>query len=238
MQVIFRQVDSVPHAFAEVVAERLTAVPPGGINLVLSGGSTAEACYRALAAVAGPGPDGAPSAPWSSVDVYWGDERCVPLDDPDSNHRLGVDSLLDAVGPVRSVHPMYRGGPPDVAAEIYDREVGALDRLDIVHLGLGPDGHCASLFPHSAALDVGEAGPLVVATRDTNEANPYDRITLTLPAIARSRLVVFTVSGQSKRDALRRVIAGEDLPAGRVTAEQVFWLVNPAAVGDTVLPGS
>jgi 6-phosphogluconolactonase len=238
VQVIYRQVDSVPQAFAVLLAERLTAVPPGGINIFLSGGSTAEECYRALAARTGPGPGGAASAPWSSVDVYWGDERCVPLDDPDSNHRLGVDALLGAVGPVRSDHPMYRGGPPDEAAAAYDREVSALDTLDIVHLGLGPDAHCASLFPHSAALDVDESGPQVVASRDPNEVNRHDRITLTLPAIARSRLVVFTVSGSSKRDALRRVIAGEDVPAGRVTAaEQLFWLVDPAAVGDTALPG-
>ena len=180
VQVTFRQVDSVPDAFAELVAARLAGLPPEGMNLFLSGGPTAEACYRALAARTGRGPTGASPGPWSSVDTYWGDERCVPLDDPDSNHRLGVDSLLGAVGPVRSDHPMYRGGPPDEAAAAYDREVSALDRLDLVHLGLGPDGHCASLFPDSAALDIGDPGPLVVATRDTNVANPHDRITLTL----------------------------------------------------------
>ena len=238
MQVTFRQVDSVPDAFAELVAARLAGLPPEGMNLFLSGGPTAEACYRALAARTGRGPTGASPGPWSSVDTYWGDERCVPLDDPDSNHRLGVDSLLGAVGPVRSDHPMYRGGPPDEAAAAYDREVSALDRLDFVHLGLGPDGHCASLFPHSAALDIGDSGPLVVATRDTNVANPHDRITLTLPAIARGRLVVFTVSGPTKRDALRRVIAGDDVPAARVTAEQVVWLADAEAVGDTALPGN
>jgi len=233
----FRRVDSVPDAFAELVAGRLAALPPEGMSFFLSGGPTAEECYRALAARTGPGADGAPSAPWSSVDVYWGDERCVPLDDPDSNHRLGVDSLLGAVGPVRSDHPMYRGGRPEVAAAAYDREVAALDRLDLVHLGLGPDGHCASLFPGSAALDVDDSGPLVVANRDPNETNPHDRITLTLPAIARARLAVFTVSGVTKRDALRRVIAGEDLPAGRVTAEEVLWLLDADAIGDTALPG-
>lgn len=238
MQSTFRQVDSVPDAFAELVAAHLATLPSEGMNLFLSGGPTAEACYRALAARTGPDPTGGPTAPWSSVDAYWGDERCVPLDDPDSNHRLGVDSLLGVVGPLRSDHPMYRGGTPDEAASAYNREVGALDQLDLVHLGLGPDGHCASLFPHSAALDVGESGPLVVANRDTNVANPHDRITLTLPAIARGRLVVFTVSGPTKQDALRRVIAGDDVPAARVTAQQVVWLVDAAAVGDTVLPGN
>ncbi len=123
VQGTFRQVHSVPDAFAELVAARLAALPPEGMNLFLSGGPTAEACYRALAARTGPGPTGGSPGPWSSVDTYWGDERCVPLDDPDSNHRLGVDSLLGAVGPVRSDHPMYRGGPPDEAAAAYDREV-------------------------------------------------------------------------------------------------------------------
>ncbi len=237
MQGNFRQVDSVPDAFAELVAERLAALPPGGMNLFLSGGATAEASYRALAARNGAGPGRTANSPWSSVDVYWGDERCVPLDDPDSNHRLGVDSLLGAVGPVRSDHPMYRSGPPDEAAAEYDRQVKALDRIDLIHLGLGPDGHCASLFPGSDALAVDGSGPQVVASRDPNEANRHDRITLTLPAIARGRLVVFTVAGSGKADALRRVVGGEDLPAGRVSAEEVLWLVDSAAVGDTALPG-
>jgi 6-phosphogluconolactonase len=237
VQGTFRRVDSVPDAFAELVAERLAAIGPGGTNLFLSGGPTAEECYRALAARTGAVAGRAASPAWSSVDVYFGDERCVPLEDPESNHRLVVDSLLGAVGPVRSDHPMYRSGPPEEAAAAYDREVRALDHLDFVHLGLGPDGHCASLFPGSAALAIDESGPLVVASRDPLENNPHDRITLTLPAIARGRLVVFTVSGTSKRDALRRVIGGEDLPAGRVTAEEVLWLVDAAAVGDTRLPG-
>jgi 6-phosphogluconolactonase len=237
VQGTFHLVDSVPAAFAELVASRLAAIAPEGMTLFLSGGETAEECYGALAAATGPAPDGTPRARWSSVDAYWGDERCVPLTDPDSNHRLGVDALLSLVGPVRSDHPMYRGGPPEEAAAAYDREVRALDRVDLVHLGLGPDAHCASLFPGTAALDIDASGPQVVTDRDPTETNRHDRITLTLPGIARGELVVFTVSGESKRDALRRVIAGEDVPAGRVTAKEVVWLVDEAAVGDTVLPG-
>ncbi len=238
MRGTLRQVDSVPDAFAELVAARLSALPSGGMSLFLSGGPTAEACYRTLAARTGPGPGVTSTAPWSAVDVFWGDERCVPLDSPDSNHRLGVESLLETVGPVRSDHPMYRGGPPEAAAAAYDREVAGLGHIDLVHLGLGPDGHCASLFPGSAALDVGESGPLVVADRDPSEHNPHDRITLTLPAIARAGLVVFTVAGESKREALRRVAGGEDLPAGRVDAHEVLWLVDAAAAGDIELPGA
>ncbi len=100
-----------------------------------------------------------------------------------------------------------------------------------MHLGLGPDGHCASLFAGSPALAMEDPGTLVLANRDPSDRNPYDRITLTLPAIARARLVVFTVAGADKAEAFRRVAAGEDLPAGRVVADDVRWLVDDEAAG-------
>ena len=150
---------------------------------------------------------------------------------------MATEALLDAVGPVRSDHPMYRSGPPDRAAASYQREIDSLDRFDLVHLGLGPDGHCASLFPDSSALAVDDPGVLVMANRDPRAGNPHDRITLTLPGIARASLAVFTVSGASKRSALAGVVAGEDLPATRVTADEVLWLIDADAAGDTELPG-
>ncbi len=225
------RVGSVPDAFAELVVETLAGPPPvgpAGRSVFLSGGPTAERCYRSLAAgraAADPGID------WTGIDVFMGDERCVPPDDPDSNHHMVREVLLDRVGPVRSDHPMYRSGPPAEAASAYQREIEPLERFDLVHLGMGPDGHCASLFPGSAALAVDDPSVLVLANRDPNEENPHDRITLTLPAIARARLVVFTVSGASKRQALRSVMAGEDLPAARVAAERVVWLVDEEAAG-------
>jgi 6-phosphogluconolactonase len=172
-----------------------------------------------------------PTVDWTRVDAYWGDERCVPPDDQDSNQRLCREALLDPVGPLRSIHPMYTGGDPDAAAAAYQEELSSLDTFDVVHLGMGPDGHCASLFPGSAALDApGDA--LVLANTDPNAANPHQRITLTLAAIARARLVVFTVAGPSKRDAFARVQKGEPLPAARVQASEVLWLVDPDAAGD------
>ncbi len=132
---------------------------------------------------------------------------------------------------------MYRSGPPDQAAATYQRELDALDRFDLVHLGLGPDGHCASLFPDSAALAVDDPGVLVTANRDPHAGNPHDRITLTFPGIARASLAVFTVSGASKRSALAGVVAGEDLPAARVTAGEVLWLIDADAAGTTEFPG-
>ena len=225
-----RRVASVPDAFAGLVLDTLAGPRPArgaGRSLVLSGGPTAERCYRRLAEGSGRGA----AIDWATVDVYMGDERCVPPDHPDSNHRMVAEVLLDPVGPVRSDHPMYRSGPPVEAASAYQREVEQLDGFDLVHLGMGPDGHCASLFPDSAALAVDDPAVLVMANRDPNEANPHDRITLTLPAIARARLVVFTVSGASKRQALGAVMAGKDLPAARVVAERVVWLVDEEAAG-------
>jgi 6-phosphogluconolactonase len=234
-------VASVADRFAEVVSEALargTAAAPAdrGVSLFLSGGPTARAAYERLAQVAGPGalaggPVTTPRVDWTRVDVYWGDERCVPPDDKDANQRLCREALLDRVGPLRSVHPMYTGGDPAAAAAAYQQELSGLDTFDVVHLGMGPDGHCASLFPGSTSLDAPD-DVLVLADSDPNDTNPHERITLTLPAIARARLVVFTVAGASKRDAFARVRKGEPLPAGRVRASEVLWLVDPEAAGD------
>jgi 6-phosphogluconolactonase len=226
-------VDSVADRFAEVVSDVLAQGTTGGagdegFSLFLSGGPTAKTAYEQLARASGPG--ATPSVDWTRVDAYWGDERCVLPDDEDSNLRLCREALLDPVGPVRSIHPMYTGGDPDAAAAAYQQELSGLDAYDLVHLGMGPDGHCASLFPGSAALDAPD-DVLVLANTDPNAVNPHERITVTLPAIARARLVVFTVAGASKRDAFKRVRNGEDLPAGRVRAAEVLWLVDPDAAG-------
>ncbi|HEX3565414.1 MAG TPA: 6-phosphogluconolactonase [Acidimicrobiales bacterium] len=234
-------VGSVADRFAEVVSEVLARGTAGaagdrGVSLFLSGGPTAQKAYERLAQVTGPGasaggPVTTPTVDWTRVDAYWGDERCVPPDDEDSNQRLCREALLDPVGPLRSIHPMYTGGDPDAAAAAYQDELRGLDTFDVVHLGMGPDGHCASLFPGSAALDAPE-DVLVLANTDPNATNPHQRITLTFPAIARARLVVFTVAGASKRDAFARVRKGEPLPAGRVQASEVLWLVDAEAAGD------
>ena len=218
-----RRVGSVPDAFAALVADEIAA-SPAGTTLFLSGGGTAVECYAALAARGG--------VDWGAVDVYLGDERCVPPDDPDSNHRMVSATLIGPVGGVRGDHPMYVAGPPDEAAAAYQALLAPLPDLGLVHLGLGPDGHTASLFPGSAALDDPDPGHLVVANRDPAGANPHDRLTLTLAGIARARRVVFTVAGGDKRDAFARVAAGGDVPAGRVAAPDVLWLVDADALGD------
>ena len=146
--------------------------------------------------------------------VYLGDERCVPPDDPDSNHRMIATTLLDRVGPVRGDHPMYTGGPAEAAAGAYQSLVAPLPDLGLVHLGLGPDGHTASLFPGSPALDDTDPSHLVVADRDPNGRNPHDRLTLTYAGIARARHVVVTVAGESEREAFARIASGRTCRPG------------------------
>ncbi|HEY8547297.1 MAG TPA: 6-phosphogluconolactonase [Acidimicrobiales bacterium] len=211
-------VDDVPGEFAERVIEAFHQRPADGFSIALSGGETARRCYERLADDAGNQID------WWKVDVYWGDERCVPLDSPDSNYRLGREALLERLGAVNANYPMRC----EEGADPYQLRLGDLGHIDVVHLGLGPDGHTASLFPGSPALDA-DPGRLVTMNHDPSGNNPYERMTLTFAGIARARLALFTVAGAEKADALARVAAGEDLPAARVRAEQVLWIVDPAA---------
>ena len=208
-----RVVDDVPATFCSVLA---SCAPR---TLALSGGGTAERCYGALRDAGG--------VEWEELTVLFGDERWVPVDDPESNEGMARRVLLDHV-PVRAVHSL-RGAGVDLAAAAdgYDALVASLGRLDVVHLGLGPDGHTASLFPGSPALAVDDR--LVVATGD--DAHPHPRLTLTFPGLERADVAVVTVEGEDKAEAWRRVQAGEDVPAARIPAGEVVWLVDPAAAG-------
>jgi 6-phosphogluconolactonase len=211
-------VDDVPGEFSERVIESFHGRPEEAYAIALSGGLTARRCYERLAE------DGAQQIDWWLVDVYWGDERCVPPDHPDSNERLGREALLERVGAANSVHPMRC----DEGADAYQLQVSEVGRFDVVHLGLGADGHTASLFPGSAALDA-DPGRLVVMNEDPTGVHPHERMTLTFSGIARARLVLFTVIGAEKREAMQRIADGEDLPAARVRADRVVWLVSPDA---------
>lgn len=215
-----RIVDDVADAFAHTVVDAFASRVEPGFTLVLSGGPTARLCYERLAEV------GAASVDWSVVDVLMGDERCVPADDTDANQRLVRESLLDRVGDVSAFHPMSCDDVDD-----YDRLIAWLPALDLVHLGLGPDGHTASLFPGSAGLEA-PTGRMAIINTDPSGLNPHQRMTLTFAAIARARLVVFTISGQSKRDTWAQLKAGADLPANRVSAAEVMWIVDHEAAGE------
>ncbi|HXY91731.1 MAG TPA: 6-phosphogluconolactonase [Acidimicrobiia bacterium] len=208
-----RVVDDVAQAFADLVAVESPA------SIALSGGDTAEQCYERLARA---------SVEWRGVSVLFGDERWVPVDDPESNEGMARRVLLDAVRP-RAIHSMRGAGDtPEAAASAYDALVRDIGPVAFVHLGLGPDAHTASLFPGSRALE--ERERLVVTNGD--DQHPHLRLTFTFRAIAMANLVVFTVTGEDKREAFARVRAGDDVPATRVTAERVVWLVDPAAAGE------
>jgi 6-phosphogluconolactonase len=215
-------VDDVPGEFAERVIEAFHIRPNDTFSIALSGGDTARRCYERLAG------DGGMQVDWWKVDVYWGDERCVPLEAPESNYRLGREALLDRVGAANAAYPMRC----EEGADPYQLRVGELGRFDVVHLGLGPDGHTASLFPDSPALTA-DPGRLVAMNEDPSGRNPLVRMTLTFAGISRARLVVVTVMGEDKREALHRVVAGDlTAPASHVNADKVVWLADQAAAGD------
>ena len=210
--------DDVPTAFAAHVVTAFRERSQDPFSLALSGGNTARRCYEALAAASEARID------WWKVDVYWGDERCVPHDHPDSNYLLAREALLDRVGAANATHLMRCAEGPDP----YQLRLGDLGRLDLVHLGLGTDGHTASLFPGSAALGA-DPGRLVSMSRDPADRHPYERMTLTLAGIARARQVVVTVMGDHKAEALAAVAASDDLPAAQISGDEVLWLVDRAA---------
>lgn len=216
--------DHVPSAFTTRIIDSFRNRDGDTFSIALSGGDTARACYEHLAANAGTQID------WWKVDVYWGDERCVPHDHEDSNYRLARESLLDRVGAANATHLMRCTEGPDP----YQLRLGDLGSIDLVHLGMGADGHTASLFPGSAALEA-DPGRLVTMSEDPQGEHPYERMTLTLGGIARARSVVVTVTGTDKAPALAAIAAGADLPAARIAADEVVWLVDADAASE--LPG-
>jgi 6-phosphogluconolactonase len=204
----------------------------GRFSVVLSGGSTPQGLYRRLAQ-----PDYRDEIPWEAVHIFWGDERCVPPDHPESNYRRAHETLIEHVAiPSDQVRRMQGEGEPGMAARAYARELvdffcGPHPRFDLVLLGLGEDGHTASLFPGSEAVE--EEQRLVVAVEAEYGSRPTCRLTLTLPALRATRQVLFLVAGADKAPILARVLSGDaaDLPAARVApaAGEVTWLVDEAA---------
>lgn len=185
-------------AAAQLAAERLAAAARAGGHIVLTGGSTPRRAYELAAELQ---PD------WSRVEVWWSDERCVPPDDERSNYGMAQAALLArlAVQPA-AVHRM-RGelGREDGAVQ-YERELGGLARFDLLLLGLGPDGHVASLYPDQPTLDETERRAIGAEAH----LQPFvDRITLTLPVLRAARAVLFLVAGADKADAAKRAFAGE-----------------------------
>ncbi len=205
----------------------------GTCSIVLSGGSTPRTLYHLLAS------DYRAQLPWASVQVFWGDERYVHPEDSRSNYRMAKEALLDHVPcPAANIHPMPTHFPSaDAAARDYERTlrnhfVGEWPHFDLVLLGIGDDGHTASLFPGSLAL--AERTRWVVAAQAPVE--PQLRLTLTLPALTRAAAVHVLVAGTTKADVLRRVFEGAGdwikYPAAGVrfaTGSVIWWADHAAA---------
>jgi 6-phosphogluconolactonase len=139
------------------------------------------------------------------------------------------EALLQRVGAANAVYPMRCEEGPDP----YQQRVAEVRKFDVIHLGMGPCGHTASLFPDSPGLEA-DPGRLVVMNHDPHGRNPHERMTFTFSAIARGRLVIVTVEGEEKREAFARVRAGDPaMPASHITGDQVLWLVDPAAAGES-----
>jgi len=230
-----------PEAAAQAAATEVLALvrdavaARGRASVALAGGTTPGLLYRNIATV------GRAGAPWDRVHIFFGDERCVPAASPHSNYALARRELLEPLGiPAGSVHRMEAEiRPAAVAAEAYEKRLRAHFApsepvFDLVLLGIGADGHTASLFPGDSALD--ETRRWVVAVRAPAGYEPTERITLALPVINRARAVFFLAAGGSKCAAIEAVLGAEHpvhpMPAGRVRpAGRLTWFLDRAAAG-------
>jgi 6-phosphogluconolactonase len=213
-------VASVPDAFASFVDDRLAAHRAAGrgtFRLGASGGASGTAAFTALSARAND---------LSDLALYFVDERCVSADDPDSNQKMLRGALGERVEELAGFFPMSC----EAGAESYDALLKAAGHLHLCQLGLGPDGHTASLFPGSPAL-FAPADRFVVENEDPSGSNVHPRLTLTYSAIETFEALVFTVIGADKQAALSGIDAGGDLPAARLDGPEVTWLCDAAAAG-------
>jgi len=213
------------------------AIPAKPFTIALSGGSTPRGLHALLAS----DPGVRDRLPWHHLHFFWGDERHVPPDDPQSNYRMAYDTLLSlAPVPAQNIHRVIAEEPDAaLAAEKYEQELqtffelkaGQLPRFDCILLGMGPDGHTASLFPGTEALHETKR---LVAANWVEKFKTY-RITLTVPVLNHADLVVLLVSGADKAEALKEVLQGDYRPDRfpaqliRPGPEKLLWIVDKAA---------
>ena len=227
-----------PQALAVEAARRFTglavqaATDRGRFAVALSGGTTPRMLYRLLARE-----PYRRAIPWARVHLFWADERCVPIADAESNFHLVSEALISHVPiPAQNVHRVPTELGAETAAHAYEDVLfaflgGPSPQFDLVLLGLGSDGHTASLFPGSSALQ--ETERLAVAVEAHYQGRPSQRVTLTLPAINAARQAIFLVSGSSKASIVQAVLEGAagESPASRVrpTMGPPTWLLDAAA---------
>ena len=223
------------HALARRAADWFASAVSAGagkVRVSLSGGSTPKELYTLLG-----GEDYRRRIPWERLEIFWGDERFVPHHDPDSNYHMAKETLLaHATVPKENIYPVPIDGTPGQSAARYEmllKRVYGAERLEptrplfhIMLLGLGADGHTASLIPGQPVLDEREHWVAAVA-----EGRPEARITLTYPAIESSAAIAFLVTGAEKANAVRLARAGDELvPAGRIrTSGEIIWFLDRAA---------
>jgi 6-phosphogluconolactonase len=226
-----------PPALAKAAADRVLAriaANPGRIAICLTGGSSPKKLYELLGTEAYRS-----HIPWDRTHWFIGDERFVPASDPRNNMGSARGIFLDRLAPASHIHPIPTDNSPDESAERYQRELRSFygaDRLDpgrslfdVVLMGVGPDGHTASIFPDYPAL--AETERWVVGVPQAHVEPFVPRVTLTLPALASCREMLFEVAGSDKRAILTRVLDGENLPAARARSiGETVWLVDAAAL--------
>src|SRR5438067_1029161 len=223
----------VANQIARTVAEAVAARGRG--TLALAGGNTPRRTYELLTE-----PPLRDAVPWDALHLFWGDERCVPPDHPDSNYRMAREALIDrAPIPAANVHRVRTEEGSAAAVAAYDErelrtffalEVEDVPRFDLLLLGMGPDGDTASLFPGSPALD--ETRRLVVPNRI--DYMPHERVTFTFPVLNAARVIAFLIAGRDKAESVARALNGDPaVPAGRIrlTDGEVRWYLDRAAAG-------
>jgi 6-phosphogluconolactonase len=210
----FTVLDSEEDVAAAAAAEISEALWKGARTLVLAGGTTPQRCYELLSTM---------EIEWGRVSVLFGDERCVRPDHPESNYRMAREALLDRVAPA-TVYRMPAELGPEEGAELYAHVVAKVTPLDLVVLGVGEDGHTASLFPGHPAL---EAQGLVVGIHDSPKPPP-ERVTLTLNVLQAARIVIILATGAGKADAVARA-KRQEVPSGMIAGAR--WLIDRAAAG-------
>jgi len=216
----------------------LACATPGRFALALSGGSTPKRLYQLLAAKPFVG-----AMPWERVHLFLGDDRFVPWDDPNSNFGMAREAMIAHVPiPPENVHGIVHEGTAAEAAAKYEVLLKgfygsatfdpARPLFDVVLLGMGPDGHTASLFPGKPALDVMDRWVTDVPVPGLNPMVP--RVTLTYPALASARSAAFVAAGADKTAMMKRVLAGEwDLPSARIApVGELVWFIDAAAHGE------
>lgn len=226
--------DLAARAAEEIAADaRRTVARKGVFTLCLSGGDTPADTYAGL------GDSLAGEMPWDRVHVFWGDERCIPLNRPDNHFTMATRLMLSRVSiPEGNVHRIHAESDPAAAAADYEAELrrffdvgeGSLPRFDLVVLGMGEDGHVASLFPGSAGLD--ERTRWAVDHHVVKRGERAQRVTLTMPVLTAARRVMFLVAGELKSEMLAAVLEGAaDVPARDVIqrARSVLWMVDREA---------